>query len=227
MRQRAPCNRGLFVQAHQLEIAARDIAGQQHAGSLCVSLGRMHAAQGGVQGGAVLAEKIKLPAGIELGRAGFLDGAGQWCRHKAVFCIELARGIQLAAELRQGGGIGHFGHGLRACQAGLRDFQAGAGFQRLGHQPVQLLVAKVTPPFGGNHRGYFRRGRQTQRRRIAQHGVGRYARHVGTAGDAGGNQARSRHTRGGNQGHAERGAPHRHGVSVLLRHGQREGGIGA
>lgn len=58
LRQRAARHVGLLVQAHQLKIHARHIAGQQHSDGLCICLSRLGVAQRGIKRGAVLTKKI-------------------------------------------------------------------------------------------------------------------------------------------------------------------------
>jgi hypothetical protein len=71
LRQRALRHAQLVVQARQLEVAARDLAGQQRAGGIDIGLRGARRAQRGLQRLRVAAEEVDLPAGAQLQRAAF------------------------------------------------------------------------------------------------------------------------------------------------------------
>ena len=212
--QRAPRHDSLLIQTHQLEIRARHLACQQHTGGVGIRLCGIGAAQRRLQRRAILAEKVELPTGTELGRTAFSNAPCQWRRNRAVGGVPLARQVKLAIELRQTCGAGQITRCLRSGQPRLSQLQAGVVLQRLIDQTVERLVAKLAPPLRLQCRlasHLDQPGREAQRLRIAQAGLRCNARHVGAASHAAGDQARSDHARGRNQHHADGGAPHRHG----------------
>ena len=152
LRQRALRDLQLVLQPRQLEVAARDIAGQQHARRLDLGLRRARAAQRGLERLAVPAEEIELPAGAHLQRAELVDRAAQRRRIDAGAREALAARLERALHLRQRGRPGQFLHRLRARQAGLRHAQVGAALQRLVDELVQLRVAERLPPLRGELR---------------------------------------------------------------------------
>ncbi len=187
LRERALRDGQLVGQPRPLEVAARDVAGQQDAG--CVGIGGrgIRAADGGFDRGAVLAEEVDLPACVELQRAGLLDRAAERRRVDVVAAELLPRQVELAIDLRLAGRFGDSGRGLRARETRLRHLQVGIALQRLVDQCVELGVAEAEPPLavdGG--RGLC--VRQAQRIGIAELGMRIDVRHVGAAGQDGDRQ---------------------------------------
>ncbi len=199
--QRALRHRELVIEARPLEVAARHVAREQHAGRVGIGGGGIGGADRGIERGAVLAEEVELPARAELQQADVLDRAAQRFGIDVVGVELLARAIEVEPDLGLERRARDVGIGLRAREAGLRDLQVGVAGHRLVDQAAELRIAEGQPPLAveGGSGGLVGRG-DTERAGIAQLGMGADAGHVGAAGE------RDHQQRGDHDGSAAQGA---------------------
>ena len=182
--QGALCHLQLTLDTHPLEVVARHIAGQQHAGGLGVCLGGAALANGRIQRSAVLTKQIELPVARGLQGGNLALTTGYRGGHQAIAGVELAGGVQPGVQLGGAGGIGVVDGGHHTLHPGLGHAQAGVVGQGLVHQLVQLRIAIGFPPLAVQRHAVGGNGLGRQARLLGRHGFGlrKDAGEIGTGG---------------------------------------------